>query len=229
MPDIKLVIAVPTAGRVPMGFAYSLAGMIAKIGAQRVPTVPEASIEITMDIVESSNWITNREQLARRAIDAGRTHLMFLDDDMTFEPQVLDVMLGRRQDIVVTNYLIKTENPEFTAVGLDGKRVPTREASTGLEPIAYSGFGVSIFSTEVFRRTPQPWFLPEFDAASNSYTTEDNPFYRRAREAGFTVWLDHDASKLLSHIGQRAWNWRETLAPKVERSAQVIPLEAKHG
>jgi hypothetical protein len=221
MSHIKLQIAIPTAGRVPMGFAYSLAGMIAKIGAQHIPTIPEATIEVTMDIVESSNWITNREQLARRAIEAGRTHLMFLDDDMTFEPQIIDIMLGRRQDIVCTNYLIKTEPArDFVAIGLDGQRVPTREASAGLQPIAYSGFGVSIFSVEVFKRTPQPWFLPDFDTASSSYTTEDNPFYRRAREAGFIVYLDHDASKLVSHIGQRAWNWREALP-----MADVIPLQ----
>lgn len=210
MSDVKLVIGVPTAGRVPMGFAYSLAGMIAKVGAHRIPTIPEATIEVCMDIVESSNWITNREQLARRAVDGGKTHLMFLDDDMTFEPQILEIMLGRRQDIVCTNYLIKTEPAkDFVAVGLSGQRVPTLPASVGLEPIAYSGFGVSIFSTEVFKKTPQPWFLPEFNAEKSEYTTEDNPFYRKAREAGFTVYLDHDASKLVSHIGQRAWNWKE--------------------
>jgi hypothetical protein len=210
MPDVKLVIGVPTAGRVPMGFAYSLAGMIAKVGAHRIPTIPEATIEVCMDIVESSNWITNREQLARRAVDGGKTHLMFLDDDMTFEPQILEIMLGRRQDIVCTNYLIKTEPAkDFVAVGLNGQRVPTTATSVGLEPIAYSGFGVSIFATEVFKKTPQPWFLPEFNAEKSEYTTEDNPFYRKAREAGFTVYLDHDASKLVSHIGQRAWNWKE--------------------
>lgn len=210
MTHIKLVVAIPTAGRVPMGFAYSLSGMIAKVAADKVPTMPEATLEISMDIVESSNWITNREQLARRAIDSGKTHLMFLDDDMTFEPQVLEIMLGRRQRIVCTNYLIKTEpEKDFVAVGLDGQRVQTTERSTGLQPIAYSGFGVSVFDVEVFRRTPQPWFAPEFNAESSSYTTEDNPFYRRAQEAGFTVYLDHDASKLVSHIGQRAWNWRQ--------------------
>lgn len=210
MSEIKLVIGIPTAGRVPMGFAYSLAGMIAKIGAHRIPTIPEATIEVCMDIVESSNWITNREQLARRAVDSGKTHLMFLDDDMTFEPQILEIMLGRRQPIVCVNYLIKTEPAkDFVAVGLDGKRVSTLPGSVGMEPIAYSGFGVSIFSTEVFRQVPQPWFLPEFNAEKSEYTTEDNPFYRKAREAGFSVYLDHDASKLVSHIGQRAWNWKE--------------------
>ena len=212
MTHIKLVIAIPTAGRVPMGFAYSLAGMIAKIGAHRIPTLPEATIELTMDIVESSNWITNREQLVRRAIDGGKTHLMFLDDDMTFEPQIIDIMLGRRQPVVCVNYLIKTEPAsaaEFVAVGLDGKRVATKPESVGLQPIAYSGFGVSIFDVVAFKSVPQPWFLPAFDAETSSYTTEDNPCFAKLREAGHTVYLDHDASKLVSHIGVKAWNWKE--------------------
>lgn len=210
MTQIRLVIAIPTAGSVRMGFAYSLAAMVAALSSRRVPTLPEASIEVKMDVVESSNWITNREQLARRALDAGMTHLMFLDDDMSFEPLILETMLGRRHDIVCTNYLIKTiPATDFVAVGLDGKRIPTTEASTGLLPIAYSGFGASLFSTEVFRKVPQPWFAPDFVPETSSYTTEDNPFYRRAREAGFTVYLDQDASKMLAHNGSKAWHWKE--------------------
>ena len=208
---IKLVICIPTAGTVRMGFAYSLAGMIAKLGADRVPTIPEAVVEVKMDVIESSNWIENREQAAMRAVDTGMTHLMFLDDDTVFEPQILEVLLGRRQPIVCVNYLIKTpECDAFVAVGLDGKRVVTRESSTGLVPIAYSGFGVSLFSTDVFRRVAQPWFLPEWDAEKRRYTTEDNPFYRKAREAGFTVYLDQDASKLVTgHLGTKSWNYLE--------------------
>ncbi len=207
---IKLVIAVPTAGSVRMGFAYSLAGMVSYVAANGVPSRPEAGIDMRMDVVESSVIHTNREQLAKRAIDAGMTHLMFLDDDMVFEPQILDVMLGRRQAVVCTNYLIKTEPAkDFVAVGLNGGRVDTTERSTGLLPIAYSGFGVSLFEVEVFKTTPQPWFLPKFIPETSSYTTEDNPFYERVRAAGHTVYLDQDASKLVSHLGAKAWNWRE--------------------
>jgi hypothetical protein len=210
--EIKLVIAIPTAGSCVMGFAYSLAGMISSISANGLPSRPEASLALKMDIVESSVIHTNREQLAHRAIDDGMTHLMFLDDDMIWEPQTLDIMFGRRQSIVATNYLIKTDpacNAEFVAVGLNGKRVATTEKSKGLVPVAYTGFGVSLFEIEVFKRTPQPWFLPKFMPESNSYTTEDNPFYERAREAGFKVYLDQDASKLVSHIGRKAWHWSE--------------------
>ena len=195
-----------------MGFAYSLAGMISRVSAAGVPTMPEASIEMKMDIVESSVIHTNREQLVKRAIEAGMTHILFLDDDMIFEPFILETMLGRRQPVVCTNYLIKTEpasEASFVAVGLDGERVPTAEHNTGLQPIAYSGFGVSLFETKVFADTQQPWFLPKFIPEQNSYTTEDNPCYERIRNQGYQVFLDHDASKMVSHIGRKAWNWKE--------------------
>lgn len=209
MSTLDISVGVPSAGRVPISFAYSLAGMVASVAAGGLKTVADAEIKLTLDIVESSNWITNREQLARRALDSGRTHLMFLDDDMTFDPRVLAILAGRRHDIVVSNYLIKSDKPEFVAVGLDGRRVSTTRDSTGILPIAYSGFGVSLISTEVFKRTPQPWFMPEFNPQKSEYTTEDNPFFRRARESGFTVYLDHDASKMIGHVGQRTWYWNE--------------------
>ena len=210
MTDIKIGVAIPTAGTVHINFAASLVGMVAKFAAGGVPTVPEAKITIALHVLQSSNWITNREKLAKAAINDGETHLMFLDDDMTFDPRVLEIMLGRRQAIVTTNYLIKTDPArDFVAVSLDGRRIPTKAESTGIGPIAYSGFGVSLIETEVFKKTAQPWFMPDFNAEKSEYTTEDNPIFRRAREAGFAVYVDHDASKLVSHLGARLWNWSE--------------------
>lgn len=213
MTDIRLTIAIPSAGTVVLPFAYSLSTLLSYTAVHKVRTLPEANIEIDMQIVESSNWIENREQLAEDALRRNRTHLMFLDDDMSFEPQVLEIMLGRRQQIVCTNYLIKTQdyqtNPQFVAVNLNDKRVPLTEHSIGIQPIAYSGFGVSIFDVDVFRKVEFPRFLPDANHEAKKYTTEDNPFYRKAREAGFTVYLDHDASKLLTHWGRWAWNWKD--------------------
>jgi len=210
MNHIKLVIGIPTAGKVYMGFAYSLVGMVSKLAAQGCSTLPEATIECSMDVIESSVIHTNREKIVDRAIKAKRTHLMFVDDDMVFEPQVLEIMLGRRQPVVAVNYLIKSsENPDFVAVGLDGKRVKTTEKSTGLIPVAYTGFGVSLFDLEVFKKVPQPWFQPTFVKKTCEYTTEDNPCYKKIREAGFNVYLDQDASKLVSHVGNHAWKWTQ--------------------
>lgn len=210
MSELRIAICVPTAGVVPMGFAYSLAGMISKVAAQGIPTRPESQVVMSLDVNESSVWITNREMLVRRSIDNDRTHVMFLDDDMVFEPQVLEILAGRRQPVVTCNYVIKTEPvKDFVAVSLTGKRIPTTAADTGLAPIAYSGFGVSLFEIDVFKKTPQPWFLPEFDPKTSQYTTEDNPCFRRIREAGFPCYVDHDASKLVRHIGRKAYCWHE--------------------
>jgi len=205
---IKLVIAVPTAGMVRSGFAYSLAGMVAKL-SQGLPTRPEAELMLTIDMQESSVIHSNREQLVKRAIEREHTHLMFIDDDMLFEPQVGEIMLGRRQPVVAVNYPIKKFPMDFVAVAPNGRRIITREASTGLQEIAYSGFGVSVFDLEVFKKTPQPWFQPEFVPESDCYTTEDNPCFRRIREAGFKCYVDHDASKLVTHVGGFNYHWSQ--------------------
>lgn len=208
--DVRILVGIPSAGRVPTMFAYSLAGMVARFAASKVPTLPELSLSMTIRVMESSNWITNREKLARMAITEDATHLMFLDDDMQFDPRVLEVLVGRRQPVVVTNYLIKTlPAADFVAVGLDGKRVATTEESTGLQAVSYSGFGVSLIRVDVLKAVPQPWFMPKFAAERDEYSTEDFPFFERVREAGFPVYLDQDASKMVGHIGSKTWEWGE--------------------
>jgi len=162
-----------------------------------------------MDWQESSCIHTNREMIVKRAVEGDSTHFLFVDDDMTFQPWILDILFSRYQPVVVTNYLIKSDDPEFVAVGLDGKRIPTREQDTGIVPIAYSGFGVSLFEVDVWRKTPQPWFLPKFQREESNYSTEDSPCFERIREMGIPIYLDHDASKLVGHVGLKEWSWRE--------------------
>lgn len=208
--DIRVMVSIPTAGMVPAMFAYSVAGMVARFAADQVPTVPEASISMILRMVESSNWITNREKLGKMALDEDATHILTLDDDMTFDPRVLEVLLGRRQDVVLTNYLIKSLPPkDFVAVDLNGRRLPTTARSTGIQPIQYSGFGVGLIKTDVLRKVPRPWFLPKYNAEQFEYTTEDMPFFEKVREAGFMVYVDHDASKMVGHIGRKTWFWDE--------------------
>ncbi len=207
---MRLLIGIPTAGGVGVDFALSLVELVTHVYTRGLPSRPNEVLRAEIATEVGANWIANREKLARRALDERWTHLLFLDDDMTFEPEILDVLASRRQPIVVTNYLMKTpERDTFVAVGLDGARVATTRQNSGLQSIAYSGFGVSLFETKVFRDTPQPWFAPDFLPEKSTYSTEDYPFFRRAREAGFDVLLDQDASKLVSHCGAGVWDWTD--------------------
>ncbi len=214
---IKLVIAIPSSGSNPFAFTMSAMSLIAYLSGG-IRSRLESAVELTLDGQCSSVIQSNREQLVKRALQADKTHLLFLDHDMRFHPDAVNLLFSRRHPVVCTNYLIKRqppERPDFVAVGLNGRRVPTTEKSTGIEPVAYSGFGVSLFELRVFASTPQPWFEPKFVPEADCYTTEDNPCYERIRAAGFPVYLDHDASKLVGHMGDFEWKWDQwTPAPK---------------
>lgn len=213
MENIRVVVGVPTSGRVMAQFAHSLAGLIART-AGGVKSRPDEVVELELATQESSVIHANRESLVDGAIKRNATHVLFLDDDMAFDAGVLDVLLGRRVPIAAVNYPMKKFPIEFVAVGLDGRRVVTNDDAKGLQDVQYTGFGVALIETRVFLDTPKPWFLPEYVPDLNVYTTEDNPFYRRARAAGFKCLIDHDASKLVAHVGHFAFSWNQWRAPE---------------
>ncbi len=212
MTDIRLTVAIPTSGMVPISFMHSMLELMGHVTTNGISSRKGESIAIGTCIEQGSVIHVNREKLLKHAMDADQTHIMFLDDDMTFDPGILNLMLGRRKSVVLTNYRIKKDEPVFVAVGLDGRRVVTDESSAGLERVAFSGFGVSLLELKTLDEVAQPWFCPTFDPRqtdqpSGGYTIEDQAFFDRVRAAGVEVWLDHDASKMVGHVGRKTWAW----------------------
>lgn len=150
-----------------------------------------------------------REEIVTRSLEQEATHLLFLDDDMIFEANILDDLMAHNKPIVITNYLLKTENPKFLTVDKTNREIRTSKKSTGLQLANSGGFGVSLFEMDVFKKTPQPWFLPLYLPEIKRYTTEDVPFFARTRKAGFETYVDHDASRKISHIGNKVWEWNK--------------------
>ena len=237
MSELRLAISFPTTGWNYSSFTVSLAGLIARM-AGGIPTIPELTVFVSIECMESSVIHANREVLVDTVLKSPKryTHLLFLDHDMVFEPHVIDYLVGRRHPVVATNYLIKRDPMElsdFTAVSLDGRRIVTHEQSTGMMEIAYTGFGVSLFELDVFRKVEQPWFLPEYVGISPEcplgYTTEDMPCFKRIRAAGIKCYLDQDASKLVYHDGHKRWSWRDWKRPEeVKNNADHQNSDVQH-
>jgi hypothetical protein len=224
--EIRVAVCIPTAGLVAAWFAHSLAGLVMNASAQVTARRETSAFYITVLMLESSVVHMNREKLVKEAREWKATHLMFLDDDMTFDPRVLAILLGRRQPVVGCNYPRRGWPITFTAVKLGGNGfIITDKDATGLEPAEYIGFGVSLIEMQVFEKVPQPWFLPEYVPHLDAYTTEDNPFCRKVREAGFPVYVDHDASKMVQHRGAHQFTWDQYRPPAPEPQAEVIPLK----
>ncbi len=205
--EIRLSIGVPSSGFVRSGFAHSLANMMGHLASVGIQSRPGATLIIHLNMVEGSVIHMAREEIVTRSLEQDATHLLFLDDDMVFEANILDNLMEHRKPIIISNYLLKTENPVFLTVDGDRREIRTSKQSTGLQLADSGGFGVSLFETEVFKKTPQPWFLPLYLPEIKKYTTEDVPFFYRTRKAGFDTYIDHDASKKISHIGNKVWSW----------------------
>lgn len=226
--EIRIAICVPTTGICRSWFAHSLTGLMGYGNALR-SRADAGSMSITLFMQETSVIHANREMLAKQALEWKATHVMFVDDDMVFDPTVLSILLGRRHAFVGCNYPKRGWPITFTTVRADGKgHVITTKESSGLEEVAYTGFGVSLIEAQVFEKTPKPWFLPLYLQEGEMYTTEDNPFCERIRKAGFHVYVDHDASKLVGHSGLHTFTWEQWTPPKPAESADVIPMKAAH-
>ena len=152
-------------------------------------------------IVKSSCMVhINREDIAKEAIKQNCSHVLFIDADMYFHPEVVDILLKRDKDIigVATNYrslpLTTTVKVADTEGNLVGKEYPDK-----LFTCYAVGTGFMLIKTSVFKKIPHPWFFLESDEEGNMKTGEDVWFCKKAREMGYEIWCD--PTVVVKHIG----------------------------
>jgi hypothetical protein len=193
-----------------MGYTYSLTKLMMYFAQNRV--YPECETQkIDFDTVEGSGIGANRETLVLKALDSDCTHILFIDEDTIFAPHALHTLASKRKEVVGGNYPMRFKDCGFTALTLDKKaRVITGPNSVGLEQVYYTGFGFCLIERSVFEKMKRPWFLIGYNTDRNIYTTEDVAFGAQLMELGIPWYVDHDASKLLTHMGSYAYHWKET-------------------
>ena len=82
-----------------------------------------------------------------------------------------------------------------------GHRIHTTPASTGLDVVDSVGLAVCLMRTDVVADLPRPWFRHGLTATGVDLG-EDITFCRALTQAGHAIWIDHDLSKEVGHIGQ---------------------------
>lgn len=193
---MRLVIGGPTRDSVPAAFAVDLAQLYTKT-RERGPWAT-----VVMGFVVSTYVHVGREAVLKAAIEqAGASHVLWLDTDMTFPPETAIRLAQHDQPIVACNCVMRDPRLIWTAKR-DGKRIPTNPESTGLEPVDTVGLAVMLMRTDVIGSLLRPWFRHGWNAAANSDIGEDVLFCRSLRNAGHQIVIDHDLSKEIGHIGQ---------------------------
>lgn len=191
---MRLLIAQPTYGQVAATCARSMAMLCHRIG--HAP--PEGLDWLGFEQQSSSNLPELRHKLAVNALTVHRaTHILWIDADQGFPADAFHRLLAHGKDIVGCTYPRRLGGAFSSATDLDGK--PFKASSTGLEQAGVIGFGFLLTRVNVFEGDYEMPLFAHHD--ERGYMTEDVSFCQKVRAAGHEIWVDHDLSREIVHIG----------------------------
>lgn len=211
MTPPRIAVCIASSGHCKTQFAASLGALMAYFPSR--PLAPECPEQyIGQFLVESSSLAHNQHQLVLKAREWKATHILWLEDDMQFPPDALHCLYARRQMWVGANYPVRS-GPPFTntALALTKERVRTRAESSGLESVLYTGYGVTLMDITLFDRVDAPWFEMSW-LGDGHYATTDWYLSEKVRAAGIPIYVDHDLSKRVGHVGAHVYNVAEVEA-----------------
>lgn len=192
---MHLAIVGPTRDTVPASFAVDLAQLYAHT-REHGPWSP-----VTVGFVAATYIHAGREFILESCLQQGATHLLWLDTDMSFPPETAVRLMRHGLTFVGCNYVTRQDGGMFTA-RRGNQRIETRAYSTGLESVDGIGFGAVLMHADIARVLPRPWFQHGRNDAGGDIG-EDLMFCRALRRAGYEIFIDHDLSKEIGHVGQQ--------------------------
>jgi hypothetical protein len=195
---MRLAIGGPTRDAVPAAFAVDVAHLFAY-----TREVGPWGRHVIVNFVASTYIHVGREWFLEAALKQGATHLLWLDTDMSVPRETAVLLAMHNEPIVACNYRVRQASGLFTAFR-DDHRVPTLETSTGLEAVEYVGMGAMLMRTDVVKDLKRPWFRHGCNEVGGDIG-EDVMFCRTLRAAGHAIYIDHDLSKQIGHIGQHTY------------------------
>lgn len=203
LPDNrKVCILVPCDDHVKTEFAMSLVEMVQH-------TYQEAPANLTglgIQAFGSTILPYSRQTLARRAVESGATHSLWIDSDMRFPRDMLLRFLRLDEKIVGINAMSRREPYRNCAQVIENHPMVTTPESTGLEKVHRMGFGVMWVATSVFKQMDMPYFDFEYLPEKMVWRGEDFDFFERARALGHPFYVDQDLSKEVYHMGSFGFN-----------------------
>jgi len=199
---INVAVCIPSTGTWVSSFGHALAIMVADFMTWRPQGCKTKFLQVLTQ--DSSMLVQSRHDLVKNALAHDATHVLFLDSDMVFPKDLLKRMLERDKDIIGLNCTTRGWPVTHIAHGFDQQLIDSRYR-TGMEKVQQVGLAVMLIKTKVLKALRPPMFMMEWVPDTGSYCGEDIYFCQVVQEAGFDVWVDHDLSKNILHVGRMAY------------------------
>jgi len=153
-------------------------------------------------LITQASTIAAKRNLAVEGLlkhNLAATHLFFLDSDIVPPPDTITRLLTADKAIVGGLYAQRKPPSRLMAGWFstpEGEQVDKRvSAHTGLKKVHWVGGGALLIAREVCEGLPAPWFAEDIAGKE----AEEIFFQRKARDAGFEVWVDTNC--IVGHLG----------------------------
>lgn len=198
--DVSLLIAIPHCRDFKSWSAACLVGLTHRLASQGIEGHNLVGLELA-SLSNVSLLPKGRQMAFTKAINGNHTHAILLDDDMTYPQNILDVFFSRNVPIVAANYPKKKPGEiEWTASDLAGETLSST-GKKGCEEAGYVGLGAALISVDAIKKVAPPHFEVRWNKELQDYVGEDHFFCAKMRQAGIPVYVDHDVSQAMGHIG----------------------------
>lgn len=169
----------------------------------------EHTKEDTHTIVSTEGYTTaeGRSYCVIQALKHNCSHILFIDDDMTFPEDTIERLLAHGKEIVGVNSMSRTL-PLTTTVALlkDGEHwphdhvPPYYKMPTELFEVYSIGMGVALIDLSIFDTIEKPWFKFHTHESGKILIGEDAWMCLQARNKGYKIWCDPTLS--IGHWGE---------------------------
>ncbi len=186
----KLLIGVPTLDYMNVEFVRSLTALLMRL--------KEDGVNFDLDIESGTLVYIARERIANKAINEEYSHVLWLDADMVFGPDLLDDLMFSGKAFVSGVYHARRKGYAsciFKGINV-GEVERFKEYPKETFEIAGCGFGCVLIETEIIRAVKRAYgtcFTP-----IKNYG-EDLAFCKRCRDIGYSLWCE--PSVVCGHIG----------------------------
>jgi len=188
---MRLLIAIPCMDQMATPFVESLTRLIVRL--------KDDGVNFEVKIISGTLVYIARDKLASYAIQQNCTHVLWLDSDVVFGPDLLDDLLFSETDHIVTGIYHTRRAPYVSTVfkSIDPViRFERDEYPHSPFTVAGCGFGCVLMRTQVLRdvmMAHKTCFSPML------HMGEDIAFCKRATDMGYRITAD--PSVRLGHIG----------------------------
>lgn len=198
----SLAICVVSNRDPPPDFGSCLAHMVAYLHGK--PCFDQIDLKLSKNC---SLLPVARQGMIDECIAEKHSHMLMLDDDMVYPPDLVNRLSAHGKRCIGVNSLRK--NPDslgYTAKGLDGEWVESK-GKTGIQEVAAVGLAMFLLDLDVMRKIPKPHFEIRWNEEKQIYAGEDMYFCRKLIGSGEKIYIDHELANMCGHVGQLVYTY----------------------